>query len=258
MADTTDVYEPTGNLPTSRLAPVPKTNIAGTKTPKQDQDPTREPIISRPIRLDNTLKPSVNLSPDMTLTEAENWLKGFVSWFKWNAPILDSKSPATKRVLLENFLDDKMLSKLRADITITIDTPISGDDGLISKLKSYYYDDYPIFCRRHDFTTCKQDPGEPLLTWWEKKMKKAQECMIMTMTIDNWLEVELIRGINDQNLQKRLLQEKDTMLKDMVRIATQWQSAEAAMAQFIIDNEPSKNESEPEEVNDTHYGRTPN
>ena len=29
-------------------------------------------------------------------------------------------------------------------------------------------------------------------------MRKAQECMIMTMTIDNWLELELIRGINDE------------------------------------------------------------
>ena len=65
--------------------------------------------------------------------------------------------------------------------------------------------------------------------------------MIMTMTIDNWLEVELIRGINNQNLQKRLLQEKDPMLKDLVCIATQWQSAEAAMAQFIINNKPSEN-----------------
>ena len=89
-------------------------------------------------------------------------------------------------------------------------------------------------------------------------MKKAQECMIMTMTIDNWLEVELIRGINDPNLQKRLLQESDPVLKDMVRIALQWQSAEDIMTQFIIDNEPSENESEPEEANDTHYGRTPN
>ena len=257
MADTTDVYKPTGNSPMSRQAPFPKTNIAGTETPNQDQSPTQEPIIPRPIRLDNTLKPSVNLSPDMTLTEAENWLKGFVYWFNWNASILDSKSPVTKRVLLENFLDDKMLSKLRADITVTIDTPIAGDDGLISKLKSYYYDDYPNFCHRHDFTTCKQDPGEPFLTWWEKKLEKAQECMIMTMTTDNWLEMELIRGANDPKLKRRLLQERNPILNDMVCIARQWQSAENTTTQFIVDNEPNETESEPEDTND-HYGMTNN
>jgi hypothetical protein len=94
------------------------------------------------------------------------------------------------------------------------------------------------------------------MTWWEKKMRKAQECTIMT--IDNWLELELIRGISDQNLQRRLLQEKDPSLKDMISLATQWQSVEDAMAQFIIDNETSGNESEPEEANDIDYGKTPN
>ena len=49
-----------------------------------------------------------NLSQDMTLTEAENWLKGFTAWFKWNALILDNKCPVTKAALLENFLDERM------------------------------------------------------------------------------------------------------------------------------------------------------
>jgi hypothetical protein len=75
----------------------------------------------------------------------------------------------------------------------------------------------------------------------------------MTMTIDNWLELELVRGINDQNLQKRLFRERNPMLQDMISIATQWQSAETAMAQFIIDNEPSETDSESEEVNDATY-----
>ena len=75
------------------------------------------------------------------------------------------------------------------------------------------------------------------------------------MTIDNWLELELVRGISDQNLQRRLLQEKDPTLKDMISLATQWQSAEDAVAQFIIENETSENE--PEEANDIDYGKTP-
>ena len=56
----------------------------------------------------------------MSLTEADNWLKGFTAWFKWNASILDSKCPLTKRVLLENFLDDRLISKLQKDATVTI------------------------------------------------------------------------------------------------------------------------------------------
>ena len=96
------------------------------------------------------------------------------------------------------------------------------------------------------------------MTWWEIKMKKAQEGMITTMTIDNWLELELVRGINDQGLQKRILLERNPMLQAMISIATQWQSAETAMAQFILDNESSETNSESEETNDIHYKRTPN
>ena len=42
----------------------------------------------------------------------------------------------------------------------------------------------------------------------------------------------------------------------MVSIATLWQSAETAMAQFIADNESSVTDSEPEEINDPYYERT--
>ena len=59
----------------------------------------------------------MNLSREMSITEANNWQKGFTAWFDWNAAILDSKGPLTKRVLLENFLDKRLLSKLRTDVT---------------------------------------------------------------------------------------------------------------------------------------------
>ena len=136
----------------------------------------------------------------MSITEADNWLKGFTAWFEWNAPILDTKGPLTKRIILENFLDERLLSKLRTDVTVTLDTLVLGNRGLIDKLRSYYDDDSPIICRRHAFTACKQENGEPFLTWWERKMKKAQEGMIMMLTAD-WLELELVRGISDQGLQ---------------------------------------------------------
>ena len=100
-----------------------------------------------------------------------------------------------------------------------MDTPVMGSEGFIDKLRSYYDDDCPIICRRHAFTACKQEQGKSFLTWWERKMRKAQEGMIMTMTTNNWLELELVRGINDQNLQKRLLQERNPMLQDMISIA---------------------------------------
>ena len=51
-------------------------------------------------------------------------------------------------------------------------------------------------------------------------MTKAQEGMIMTMTAKNWLELELVRGISDQDLQKRILRELNPMMQEMISIAT--------------------------------------
>ena len=129
-----------------------------------------------------------------------------------------------------------MVYKLRTNKTITLETPVRGEGGLIKKLRSYYTDEYPMIIRRHAFITCQQLRGETFTTWWERKMRKAQECAFTTMTLDNWLELEVLRGINDQNLRKRLLQEKDPALRDLVNIATAWQSAED-VAQFIFNNE---------------------
>ena len=79
--------------------------------PYRNQSTILSTHIPRPHCLENTLKPTRNLRRHMTLTEADKWLKGFAGWFKWNPSILDSKCPLTKRVLLENFLDDRLLLK---------------------------------------------------------------------------------------------------------------------------------------------------
>ena len=63
----------------------------------------------------------------------------------------------------------------------------------------------------------------------EHKMRKGQECTLKTMTPDDWLQLELLRGVNDTILQKRLLQERSPTL---ISIATQWQSAENAQISF--------------------------
>ena len=51
-------------------------------------------------------------------------------------------------------------------------------------------------------------------------MTKAQEGMIISMTAENWLKLELVRGISDQDLQKRILRELNPMMQEMISIAT--------------------------------------
>jgi hypothetical protein len=57
---------------------------------------------------------------------------------------------------------------LQTDATVTADTTVKGEAGVLEKLKKYFFDDYPLINRRHDFTVCKQARGELFKTWWEK------------------------------------------------------------------------------------------
>ena len=73
----------------------------------------------------------------MTLAEAEQWFTRFDGWFEWNEAILNRKGYQTQRIILENFLDERMVYKLRTDDTVTSETPIRGKEGLIRKLATY-------------------------------------------------------------------------------------------------------------------------
>ena len=55
------------------------------------------------------------------------------------------------------------------------------------------------------------------------------------MTSNNWLELELIRGVSDTMLQKKLLQEEAPTLKQLVSISQQWQAADSAQASFRME-----------------------
>ena len=208
-------------------------------------DPGRQPprgmapnSPERVDKLDNTLKPSGNLTRDMSLEEARNWIRKFDEWFKWNEAILERKDDVTQRVLLENFLDERMQSRIKTDLTINENTPIRGTGGVLDKLISYYTSDLPMIIRRHNFTSCKQARGEKFLTWWEKKMQLGQECSQNTMQPKDWLQQELLRGVNDPLLQKKLLQESDPTVQELINICTLWQNAEDAQQSF--GTEPSE------------------
>ena len=77
-----------------------------------------------------------------------------------------------------------------------------------------------------------QAQGEVFTQWWETKLRKAKKCAMKKMTSDNWLKLELIQGVSDRMLQKKLLQEKTPTLKQLVSIAQQWQAADSAQASF--------------------------
>ena len=163
-------------------------------------------------RLDNTLRPTHRLNKNMTLEEASKWLKNFDRYLNWNQPVVDKKGIKDLRDILESFLDAGLVLKLNMYESITEETVIRGPTGILETIKRYFLDNYPLINCRHDFTMCKQARGELFKTWWETKKRKAVECDLEVMKGTDWLALELIRGVIDRMLQKKLLQEQNSSL----------------------------------------------
>ena len=178
-------------------------------------------------KMDNTLRPTDKLTRNMSLEEATTWLKMFENYLKWNRGALDRKSNADVRHLLEINLDAGLISKLETDETINENSTVCGANGILSKLKQYFLNDYPLMVRRHNFTECKQAQGEMFKVWWDKRKAKAVECALETMNRDDVMMLELVRGVSDTMLQKKLLMEQQPKLSVLVRIAEQWQALDS-------------------------------
>jgi hypothetical protein len=192
----------------------------------------------------------------MNLEEASKWLKSFDSYLNWNEPIIRNKTPERLINLLESCLEASMVSKLHTDEAVRVGTSIQGPNGLLEILGKYFVDDYPLINRRHAFSTCKQARGELFKTWWETKLRKAKECDLEKMRGNDWLALELIRGVSDAMLQKKLLQEQEPTLQQLVRIAEQWQAADSAQTAFGTEaTEFVRQTCTEEELEETEYIR---
>jgi hypothetical protein len=212
-----------------------RTQQAKVETGQRDKtlpiDPQQE-ATGKHDRLDNTLRPAEHLSRTMSLEEETKWLTNFESYLDWNKRIIAKRSISSIRNLLESSLDASLVSKLQTDMTVTAETEVRGEAGVLEKLKKYFFDNYPLINCRHDFTVCKQARGELFKAWWEKKRSKAVECNLKAMKEDDWLVLELIRGVSDTMLQKRMHQEHQATLAQLVLMAEQWQAADSAQTAF--------------------------
>jgi hypothetical protein len=135
-----------------------RTRQAKEETRQRDEtlpiDPQQE-ATGKHDRLDNTLCLAERLSRTMSLEEATKWLTFFESYLDWNKRIIAKRSVSSIQNLLESSLDASLVSKLQTDVTVTADTTVRGEAGVLEKLKKYFFDDYPLINRRHGFTVCK-------------------------------------------------------------------------------------------------------
>ena len=173
----------------------------------------------RSSKIDDTLKPKETLQRSMSLEEFNVWSDRFFAYFRQNDSILSGQSSKVKRELLNNCIEPSLVQALATDSTITIDTPIIGDNSCLTKLKEIFLQLNPLFLRRYDFQTCVQKPSQTFPEWWAIKLTKAKECDLDTISKDEILLLELIRGVHDPKLKEEFLKQQNPTLANLKSLA---------------------------------------
>ena len=175
------------------------------------------------IKIDEILKPEELLSSEMNLEEADQWFDSYRAYITFNKRNMAKLEISVRRQLLNKSLDPKMVSALRTHKDITPTTKIDAPNGCLDKLRAIFLEKNPLWLRRHAYFRCVQAKGETVDEWWSKKLDKARECLLADITEEQINLLELIRGVQNPNLKREFLKQKDPKLDDLLQIAKNWQ-----------------------------------
>ena len=178
------------------------------------------------IKIDETLKPKELLATSMTLEEADEWFRGYKAFLKHNERALRKLDVQVNRALLNKSIEAKLSSALRALPGVLDTTSITDPDGCLEKLRSIFLDKNLLLLRRHYYFKRFQGDHETVNEWWAKKIDKARECALATITADEIRMLELIRGVKSFKLRQEFLRQSDPTLEGLLKIAKNWQVAD--------------------------------
>ena len=175
------------------------------------------------MKIDETLKPKELLATSMTLDE---WFRSYKAFLKHNERALTKLDVQVHRALLNKSIEAKLSSALRALPGVLDTTSIADPNGCLEKLRGIFLDKNPLWLRRHYYFKCVQADHETVNEWWARKIDKARECALDTITADEIRMLELIRGVKSFKLRQEFLRQSDPTLDGLLKIAKNWQVAD--------------------------------
>ena len=170
------------------------------------------------------------------LEEYTTWEKQFNAYYDHNSKVLETQPNTVRRQLLDNCIESNLINALDTDPTINENTPITGNESCLTKLKAIFLKDNPLFHRRYNFMKYVQEPNQDFHTVWTSKLMKAKECDLENIDREAILLVELIRGVRDDKLRAEFLKQPNPTVKNLCAIAQNWQTASVTGKSFGLDS----------------------
>ena len=187
-------------------------------------------------RIDDSLKPKEMLLKSHKLEEFTTWEKQFKAYHDHNSKVLENQPNTVRRQLLDNCIESSLINALDTDPTVTEETPITGNDSCLVKLKAIFLKDNPLFHRRYNFMKYEQEVNQDFHSFWTNKLLKAKECELENITREDIFLVELIRGVQDDKLRAEFLKQPNPTVENLVAIAQNWQTASVTGKAFGLES----------------------
>ena len=228
------------------------TKSAVTSTPPGDQD-GNSTSRQRP-KLVPDFKPGV-LPNSANLSEFNAWEKSFLAYHNVNTNYLASADAATKRIFVTALLGDKIQAALDVDNDMKDEAiPIKGankeEKSILHWVRDHILRYQPVYIRRYNYSMVKQNKNESFTDFWTRKVTKAGEAEIDTMTAKDFQIVELITSLNNTKLRDKCLEKKDPTLDELVEIGKTFDLQETVRKQNFAEVSANKT-SNHEKVNKT-------
>ena len=177
-----------------------------------DEDPKDRP---QRMKLIESLKPKITLTPNLSALEYEAWARAFELYF--NASNCDAESLDIQRGVLESCMDHTMttilLTKCRGSIPIFSENP-EDLNCIMNVIKNEFKQSCPWFNRFTDFLTYVQPSNMPYSEWIAKKRQYSYNANMSEITEEKLLCGLGVTQVYDASLQRKLVEKVQTLLRE--------------------------------------------
>lgn len=161
---------------------------------------------------------------DSSSEQWDQYIERLEHFFEANDIPLDTTQVKRRRAILLSVCGSKVYKQM-SSLLAPEKSKDKEIDELVSLMKNYFSPKPSVIVQRTKFYTRNRQLGESITDYVAELRSMCEDCRLGTF-LDEMLRDKLVVGVNDDNIQRRLLAEKDTItFNEALNIALNMESA---------------------------------
>lgn len=141
---------------------------------------------------------------------------------------MDLLSLEEQQAYFESCMDSRLATSIKLKIQDT--TPIFGEYGCVYFLQSEFEQMYPIFSRRVNFHSLRQQRGQSRTDWINKLQEAGAQSLIHEMSADDIYVMTILQNTCDTKFRDEIFKLVDPKLEEVIQLAQRMEIADNSVA----------------------------